>query len=538
MKEKANSSGVGQNQDPAAGQASVVVPPEIPPAAVKPAGAEFSKRKVGNLYYTRSGLGILFFWLIIFDFIFVLAENHVAPVLQVHLKRLGISNTLFSTFLVMIPSIMNFFMNPLVGIKSDRHRGPRGRRIPFLIYSTPFVCVFMAILGFGNEIAAFLHAHFFPSSEYNTVAIWTFLFGFTVFSLANLFPNILFGYLFNDVVPKGHIVKFMSLLRIPGLVAGMVFNFFFFGFTNKTAPLNIDLGFFQYHSEAFWYPKFILIGLAIFFAIFFPIACLMIKEPNYPPPPPLAEGQRLSHRLKSTLKTLATECFSHKFYVMFFITMSMDAVATILGSYQTPMLDSMGVNFDYLGKIQTATGFISGILLLLTAGFGDRWRPLSVMVVGWVLTVVTAPTGLLFLIPGLSPDTYMWIRALYAVVHIPVNLTLGLAGGALAMSLLPRERFGQFCAANAMLRVILAQVVGLILGTLFLNLMEWLYANMKWIPAEPQYYLRYCFVWQMFFQIIVLICFVILFRMWKKLGGKTGYVPPPVGKVKTAEASV
>ena len=479
--------------------------------------------RVGNLVYTKKGLILLFFWLLWFDFCFSIMETVLGPIIQFRLKNdLKADALLFTMFVVTIPSIINFFLNPIISIKSDRHRGPRGRRIPFLLYGAPVVCACLALLGFGNEIAAWAHGSFFSSFSQDNVTIWTFGILYLVFNVFNMFLGTTFYYLFNDVVPEEHFVKFMAYMRVVGGFAGMVYSWYIFGYSNKWGPLHIDLGFFHYHTDNIWYPKLILVGAAVFYTIAGTIAMLKVKEPSYPPPPPLAEGEGFVEKTRTTIKTIAKECFSHKFYVIFFITMMMNWMTYQMGQFMNPMRVDLGMDLAVLGKIGTATTFIGMILTLATANWGDRFRPLPLMVFSMVLMVLTSPISLLFLIPGLSPNTYLWIQIACSLVNLPIGVVYGMAESPLGMSLLPRERYGQFSAAQSMMRMILPGILGSMLA-------GWLMRTLE--HHQGSYALRYSFVWNFVFQALTLACYYWLYKEWKRLGGKHGFKPPPVGPV-------
>ena len=94
-----------------------------------------------------------------------------------------------------------------------------------------------------------------------------------------------------------------------------------------------------------------------------------------------------------------------------------------------------------------------------------------------------------------------------------------MAEAPLAMSLLPQARFGQFSAAQSMMRAVLAQIIG---GTLVGLLMSYLQ------HVYGKYAFRYAFVWSFVFQIAALFCFYILYKEWQKLGGRKSFQPPPV----------
>ena len=208
------------------------------PDASSSAGASPDAKtcRVGNLVYTRKGLIALFFWLLWFDFCFTLMETVLGPVIQFRLVNdLNADPFLYTMFIVTIPNIINFVLNPVISIRSDRHRGPRGRRVPYLLYWAPVVCLCLALMGFGNEIAAWLQTRFLPSLSLVQVTIWTFGILFLIFSVFNMFLGTTFYYLFNDVVPEEHFVKFMAYMRAVGTVAFMVYNKWIFAYSDKWA---------------------------------------------------------------------------------------------------------------------------------------------------------------------------------------------------------------------------------------------------------------------------------------------------------------
>ena len=476
--------------------------------------------RVGNLVYTKRGLFALFFWLLWFDFCFTLMETVLGPIIQFRLKNdLKADSFLFTMFMVTVPSIINFFLNPIISIKSDRHRGPRGRRIPFLLYGAPVVCACLAHMGFGNDIAAWVHGVFLPGRALEELTVWTFGILFLVFTVSNMFLGTTFYYLFNDVVPESHFVKFMAYMRVVGTLAGMVYSWFIFGYSNRWGPLHVNLGFFQYSNEHFWYPKLILVGAAGVYIVASTMALLKIKEPEYPPPSPLGEGDGLVQKTVTTVQTIVRECFSHRFYVLYFIACMAAWMSYQMSQFMNPMRVDLGMDLDLLGKIGAGTGFISLILTLLTAKFGDRYRPLPLMVFCMCLLVAVSPITLLFLVPGHSPKFYLGVEIARVLSGLPILVIMGVADSALGMSLLPRDRYGQFQAAQSMLRMILPGILGSILAGWLMRMLEQHFGT---------YALRFAFVWNAVFQALALVAYFALYREWKRLGGKNNFRPPPV----------
>ena len=478
--------------------------------------------RVGNLVYTKRGLLSLFLWLIWFDFCFQLMEMVIPPVLQFRLKNdLKADAFLFTLFMSILPAIINFILAPIISIKSDRHRGPRGRRIPFLLYGAPVACISLVFLAFGNEIAAWIQTMFLPGHSVDSVTVWTFGSLFLVFTVSNVFLGTTFYFLFNDVVPESHFIKFTAYMRAAYTLAQMVFSWFIYGYLTYWGPLNINLRFFEFHATNFWYPKLILIGTAIFYMVAATLALLNIKEPEYPPPPPLGEGEGFWARTGNTMRTLFMECFSHRFYVIYFITCVAMWMSFQMGIFMNPMRKDVGMDLMLLGKIGAGTGFIGLILALLTAKYGSRYRPLPLMIFALSLQVATSLIAWLFLMPGRSPMFYMGVEVGRSLLNLPVLVLFSVADSALPMSLLPRDRYGQFCAAKSMLRMILGQFIGGLLAGWLMRTLENHFGS---------YALRFAFVWSTLFQALALGCYLVLYREWQRLGGKESFRPPPVGQ--------
>jgi O-antigen/teichoic acid export membrane protein len=87
----------------------------------------------------------------------------------------------------------------------------------------------------------------------------------------------------------------------------------------------------------------------------------------------------------------------------------------------------------------------------------------------------------------------------------------------------PKERFGQFAAATAMVSSLMGILCGGI-GGAFLDMMQPLH-------ADPDYAYRYISVWQILFMWIGLFVLFALYLEWKKLGGLKSFKPPDPGEV-------
>jgi hypothetical protein len=61
---------------------------------------------------------------------------------QWYLNSLKVDSLWFGILTSSFPAFLGLILGPIVSVKSDRHRGKLGRRIPFLLVTTP-----MAALG-------------------------------------------------------------------------------------------------------------------------------------------------------------------------------------------------------------------------------------------------------------------------------------------------------------------------------------------------------------------------------------------------------
>jgi MFS family permease len=176
----------------------------------------------------------------------------------------------------------------------------------------------------------------------------------------------------------------------------------------------------------------------------------------------------------------------------------------------------------YMAPFTLAITWLSGIL-------GDRIRPLPLMVCAMIGLVVTCPIGMLYLIPGLSAATYLWIRVVYLAVHMPIFAADGAARQPFYMSILPRERYGQYAAAMDMVRAFVARIVGTLIAGLTLDYLQKLHHG-------DGYYLRYVHVWSFCCEVLAVGAMAMLYYEWKKLGGKDHFVPPAAEPPRHAHA--
>jgi maltose/moltooligosaccharide transporter len=280
--------------------------------------------RCGTLVYTKAGLFILFSWMLWGDFCFHLMEAIWPNILPLILKSEGASNAVVALVIMTIPSAMNFILNPIISTISDRYRGKRGRRIPFLIAGTPFITFFLILLGFARELGAGLYAWLggqYPALTPSMVTVGLICMLIVCFRFFELFVNTVFWYLFNDVVPSAFLGRFLGFFRVVGGLAGAMFNFFLFQYAES-------------HTST------IFLGVALLYGTMFMLMCLNVKEGEYPPPDTMSEQKGFS---LGVVKTYFKECFGHRIFRLMFTYSVLQKAAGAINIFLIFMALSIGL---------------------------------------------------------------------------------------------------------------------------------------------------------------------------------------------------
>ena len=464
--------------------------------------------RVGTLSYNKASLFSLFLWLLLGDFCLILvAWTAVPAVLQVNLNQMGASNWVLGLILTTIPNLLNVVVNPVASFRSDRYRSRWGRRIPFLLVATLPLTLFLGLIGFSRQIGSALHALIHPGATelgLTLVVVGVLVFGFQFF---NMIVSSVYYYVFNDVVPTEVLSRFMSLLRIVSVLAGAVFNWFFLKYagTHMTAIFLIAAG---------------LYGIA------FLLMCWRVKEGQYPPPPPNSGGRQ---GFVAGTRTYFEECFSFRFYWLFFLTNTCYTRTAAAAGFNILQARAVGVDLDFFGKT-TGIAAVVGAVLMYPAGIlSDRFHPLRMVIVATVALMLVQPLWVLFLFFDFSPSiAHGLFIAITAVATPAVSLYMA-AELPFYMRILPKERFGQFCSANAMVRSFALIIGGLVLG--------WAIDRLAIFFPAKDYCYRFVAIWTLGSLAASLFFLLRLHTAWKKLGGVAAYTPPEVGNAATPVSS-
>ncbi len=408
---------------------------------------------VGTLRYTGFGLIMIFVWLLWGDFVWQVFDNGIPAILPLKLHELGAGDTTIAFLNKTLAYAISFFFSPMVSFHSDRYRSRLGRRIPYLLWSTPFVGLFLILIGCYDSVTNVFIGQASSASilgiDVGRATLTLVVFGalFVGFDLANIFVNNVYWYLFNDVVPSQYLSRFMSFFRMTGTLAGVFYNLYIF-------PQAMD------NFRA------VFVAGGIIYVIGFMIMCAMVREGKYPPPP---EHVDKGTGFLSAMKTFAKECFTHKFYWYFFIT----STFTFL-SYQSGLFGllrsttTLGLTLAQLGLMGALIAPAVFALQYPAGWMADKYHPLRVNLIASAICLVSTAAGCIFMFWDFG--TWGNLVAMYAmsIVFLPFRMVAGAAEIPMYMRVLPKERYGQFCSANDMVRSF-ALIFGALLAGVFMD---------------------------------------------------------------------
>lgn len=443
------------------------------------------KFRVGTLTYTLGGLIILFAYMMLGDFAFAIRERCISDLFQVQLRKCAVSDFTFAILVSALPALMTVLIVPAISVMSDQYRSRLGRRIPFLIASTPFVVLGVLGLAFAPWLAPSFAGLFGGGEKGHQWAVVNGLaLGWTLFEGGAIVTNVVFSALVNDVVPAKVIGRFYGMFRVFSLLAGILFNYYLF----------------QYAEE---HSFLMFVGVAVIYSLGFGILCWKVKEGNYPAPPQQDKTLRFSQKAGNYTQI----CVSHRFYVLLIVAFSLAQLAAIpINAFSLKSAQAFGLDDSGYGMARAITYTVSLVLAYPLGWLTDLWHPIRTSLWATILY------GAGMLLGGLmihSPTTFQFFFILHGVLS-GVYFTTVLP---LFPRLLPREQFSQMNSAALVFSMILVILVSMSLGQV-LDLLHHDYRMTFYISAGIAF--SAVMVW------------IYLYRMFNKLGGIKAYVPPSV----------
>jgi len=376
--------------------------------------------------------------------------------------------------------------------------------------------VFLVLMGLSPDIGRQLH-HLFVRFHFSQVQVALALIAvFSVgFQYFNMFIDSVYWYLFADVVPAVFLGTFNGFFRVVSYIAVAVFNF-------KILPLVWST---SHHVEHVNLDnvRWIFIGCGLLYLVGFTLMTLMVKEGEYPPPPENVGGQLGPF---ASIKTYFVECFTHRFYWIFFGTTTFIELVGCIAIYETLLQkQALGIGAQQVGNIW-GVGMIVGACVSIPIGMlADKYHPLRVLLFGMIALGAIVPLRLIYLFYNFPPEVAFKVEFALQMLLIPMAGIYLVTRGPLYAKLLPIPRLGQFSSAAALVRSIANLSCGLLAGA-FMDLMKSL---CKRHHMPETYYFKFVPIWTWMCYIIALVFTVMLYRYWKKLGGDKSYQPPEVG---------
>lgn len=440
----------------------------------------------GMLVYTTAGLILLFFWLLLGDFAYAIRERSAHAVVQLALKRYGASNTFQAWVLIVMPHAVALLLQPIIAFRSDRHRSRWGRRIPFLLWTTPLTFLSMLGLAFCPWIADHVVPLVGGAADAGQLTLWLFAFFYFVFELACITSITLFTALVNDVVPRAVIGRFYGAFRAVSLLAGIIFSSQLLRWAES------------HFTEVF-------LGIGIVFGLGFLLMCVFVEEGEYPPPVEEDGRSIRGQGLLAAAKTYWHECFHLSYYRWVFAAMLLaNLTYQPFNNFRIVYAKSLGVDIGVYGNVEAASFLVSFLIAFPLGMLVDKFHPLRMGIITMSLYIGSCIFGALFI-----KDQSTFLPAFFA--HTIISGMYFTSTAALAAMLFPKVTFAQFTAAAAVLMHV---------GSIALSLVQG--------PILDRSGNNYALVWVMggILCVASTFCLIVVYRKFVKLGGQTSYVPP------------
>lgn len=451
--------------------------------------------RAGTLTYTTGGLVLLCFWLLWGDFPWAMKDRAVGPSATLLIKQLGVSDFLYGLIIVGFPNFTNTFLSPAISYISDRHRGRWGRRIPFLLFTTPFIVFGIYLMGLTHLLGGWLHEGIPALPEHHAKLI-VFCIGWIQLDFGATLSASLFNALANDVVPKEVLGRFFALFRMVSLAAGMIYNAWLI---NKVENHALE----------------ILFGVGTFYGIGLLSLCWKVKEGEYPPPeaePPLPGGagkkRTLLLRVAHSAADYLRQSFSLPYYRWYMAASAVASLAfTPVNFFSIQYAQKLNLGMDRYGIYLVITYCCSLVISFTLGILSDRFHPLRTGLAALILYAV-----LMFASFALMADAGVFRSAVHSARCGVGQLFHAdrLARFAAAASRL----FAQFSSAGGIVFAAGSMVMGPALG--------------KTLDLLHQDY-RYVFLIGGFVTVAAIGLFVKIYHNYLEHGGDQGYRPPMPG---------
>lgn len=449
---------------------------------------EHKPYQIGTLRYSLFGVILVGFWLILGGCCFSLMAWMMVPtVLPLVLKDYHASAALIGLVVGNLPSAMNAVMNPVLSTASDRTRSRWGRRRPYLMFATPFVALFVILLGWMPQFAAFLDAHSWNMGlTGNALVILLIALCAVLFQFSDLIVGSVYYYLAPDVIPLRFFGRFIAASNIAGILTTLVFSLY-------VLPL--------VKINTAW----VFTGVGAAYFVIFMLMCVFVREGEYPP---AAEYQKernsLLRRLLEWIVIYFRQCYRQPFFLMFFLGLGLHSVSTTCRSVFNLLFatEDLHMTVEQFGKVG-AVGALVSLGVIFAMGFiVDRFSPMLLYLLSAVPILAANIWGYFF---TTDYGSFFAVGIAISVVYAMQNV----CSAPLGVMIFPKDKYGQFCSANAIVRSLLL-ILGNYLGGVAVDFFGY----------------RFIFVWDAVFTMIATAALIYVYFKWKQYGGEKNYQPP------------
>ncbi len=445
----------------------------------------------GSLTYTAGGLVLLGFWLLWGDFPWALKDRAVGPAATLLIKRIGVSEFVYGLVIVSFPNFTNLFLSPIISYLSDRHRGRWGRRIPFLLFTTPFIVAGLFVLGYTVVLGGWLHG-LIPSIPVHAAQLVFFCIAWVLLDFGTTLSSSLFSALANDVIPHELLGRFFSLFRMVSLGAGMIFNAWLIDKVETHTPI-------------------IFLGIGTLYGVGLLSLCWRVKEGGYPPvqeEPAGVSGQYAQSVFLRVMRSVIVyfrQSFSLPYYRWYMLSQAAAMLAFApINFFSIQYAQKLGIGMDRYGLFLVATYLFSFVASYFFGMLSDRFNPLRCGLVGLAAYLVLMAAGWGFLADA------GWFGPIF-ILHGIISGSYFTATASLGPRLLPKALFAQFSSATGIVIAIGSMIAGPVIGMAI----DCLDHDYRWLF--------------LFGGAITLTAFLLLIKVYRdylRFGGDKAYEPP------------
>jgi len=446
----------------------------------------------GTLTYTTAGLVALFCWLLWGDFTWAMKDRAIGPSATLLFKSFGYSDFVYALICVAFPSSTNIILCPVISYISDRHRGRLGRRIPFLIFTTPFIVAGLIGLGFTPMLGTWIGETFSLASR--TGKLIAFGIFWVLLDFGTTLAGALSTALVNDVVPSRLLGRFFGMFRAVSLLAGMIFNYFLIGKVET-------------HS------LYIFVGVGLLYGLGLSMMCAKVKEGEYPPVEERTSAD--ARRIYGPVITYFRQSFSVGYYRWVIAALVLAGfTASPFNMFSIFYAKSIHMDMTLYGRLIACSYAVSFVLSYFLGAVADRFHPLRATLGSLVIYFGAMLLGWLVVC-----DARTFGAAL--IVHVVLSGCYFTLSASLAARLFPRKLFAQFNSALSMI----AAITNVIMGPLLGRLLDVLGRNY-----------RYTFLFGMIATGLAVLLLLRVYFCFLKYGGDGDYAPPdPNGEASERE---